>query len=85
LGVDAAFMLQERHELGIHAVWAGLRAGSPVTGVRRERRENQERGLGTRPAAHDHLGQVALPPGPDPPPGCASEIQQTGCAVAVIG
>jgi hypothetical protein len=26
--VDAAFMLQERHELGIHAVWAGPREGS---------------------------------------------------------
>jgi hypothetical protein len=43
-GVDAASMLQERHELGIHAVWASPRAGPPVTGVHRERRENQERG-----------------------------------------
>jgi hypothetical protein len=69
-GVDAAFMLRERHELGIHAVWAGAWAGSPVAGVRRERRGNQERGLGTRPAAHDQL----RPSGTAARPGSTREI-----------
>jgi len=40
-GVDVAFMLLERHERGIHAVWAGRGHGSRVTEGCRERRRTR--------------------------------------------